>query len=230
MIEWNQVKYIDCMDVEEGLPSLPDKSIDLVFTDFPFNVKFKGTAQDREKIVLYKDNNGSYSEFCNDVFLQLKRISNGQIIFCGNTNLPIWYNIETPRDLVIHYKPNCQGSSSVSYLSKFDSLLFYGKFKGRIPTNVIKYNVKIGRNRETDGIHPCPGVFNLYKHIIKWIKPTSVIDPFMGSGTTAEVCTKLGIPWLGYELNEVYSQDINKRLKNCKREPKQITLEGIQWA
>ncbi len=73
-------------------------------------------------------------------------------------------------------------------------------------------------------IHPCPKDPKLWKYIIGNIKPKSVLDPFMGSGTTAEICTKLGIPWLGYEINEVYSQDINKRLKNCKKEPKQISL------
>ena len=39
-MKWNTVKYIDCMDVEEGLPSLPEKSIDLCLTDFPYGVKY----------------------------------------------------------------------------------------------------------------------------------------------------------------------------------------------
>lgn len=47
MIEWNTVKYIDCMDLDEGLPSLPDKSIDLCFTDPPWLNQYKG--YDRRK-------------------------------------------------------------------------------------------------------------------------------------------------------------------------------------
>ena len=31
-----------------------------------------------------------------------------------------------------------------------------------------------------------------------------VLDPFMGSGTTAEVAQRLGRRWLGCELNEEY--------------------------
>ena len=69
--------------------------------------------------------------------------------------------------------------------------------------------------------HTSPKNTALWYRIVKGINPISVIDPFLGSGTTAEVCVKLGIPWLGFEINEVYSQDINKRLKNCKKEPKQ---------
>ena len=52
-----------------------------------------------------------------------------------------------------------------------------------------------------------------------------MIDPFIGSGTTAEECIKLGIPYLGYEINKVYKQDIDLRLKGCKKEAQQIKLK-----
>lgn len=39
-----------------------------------------------------------------------------------------------------------------------------------------------------------------------------VLDPFMGSGTTAEVSAKLGRHFTGVELNEAYIQIANKRL------------------
>lgn len=46
----------------------------------------------------------------------------------------------------------------------------------------------------------------------------------MGSGTTAEVCTTLGIPWFGYEKKTEYCPDIVKRLKNTVKLPKQTFL------
>ena len=49
--------------------------------------------------------------------------------------------------------------------------------------------------------------------LLEDLKPKSVIDPFMGSGTTAEVCLKLGIPYCGYEKEIIYKQDIDKRIK-----------------
>ena len=52
MIKWNKVKYIDCMDEKEGLPSLPDKSIDLCLTDPPYNVNFtSGMTTYNNKVV-----------------------------------------------------------------------------------------------------------------------------------------------------------------------------------
>ena len=38
-----------------------------------------------------------------------------------------------------------------------------------------------------------------------------VLDPFMGSGTTASVAQRLGRKWIGIELNEEYAQIINKK-------------------
>ncbi|EAH5233869.1 site-specific DNA-methyltransferase, partial [Campylobacter coli] len=39
-----------------------------------------------------------------------------------------------------------------------------------------------------------------------------IIDPFMGSGTTALACKNLGIPYIGFELNEEYIKIANMRL------------------
>lgn len=45
-------------------------------------------------------------------------------------------------------------------------------------------------------------------------KPGVVLDPFMGSGTTALVCKKLKRDFLGFELNPKYIEIANKRLEN----------------
>ena len=40
-----------------------------------------------------------------------------------------------------------------------------------------------------------------------------VLDPFMGSGTTAVVAELLGRNWIGIEINPEYCKIIEKRLK-----------------
>lgn len=43
-----------------------------------------------------------------------------------------------------------------------------------------------------------------------------VLDPFMGSGTTAVVAKKLNRKYLGYELEDEYIQIANQRLDNSQ--------------
>ena len=76
-----------------------------------------------------------------------------------------------------------------------------------------------------DYLHPVPKSINLWTHIINQIKPQSVIDPFLGSGTIAEVCESLGIPWLGYEIMEEYAPDIQKRIERGIMKKKYATKQ-----
>jgi site-specific DNA-methyltransferase (adenine-specific) len=46
------------------------------------------------------------------------------------------------------------------------------------------------------------------------MKSDVVLDPFMGSGTTAIACEELGIRWKGFELSERYYQIAKARIRN----------------
>lgn len=45
--------------------------------------------------------------------------------------------------------------------------------------------------------------------------PSIVLDPFMGSGTTAEVAESLGLRWVGYEINREYHALIAQRTRQA---------------
>ena len=47
-----------------------------------------------------------------------------------------------------------------------------------------------------------------------------VLDPFMGSGTTAVACIELQRNYLGFEINEEYYKDSLERINNLKEENK----------
>jgi len=127
-------------------------------------------------------------------------------------------------EIILHYKKNGCYGGRISVFNCFDPFLYYGKTKAYFIHNVIEKHSTVGFCKIQDIKHGCPKNRAVWYEVIKGIKPDSVIDPFMGSGTTAEVCTKLGIPWIGYEINEIYKQDIEKRLKGSVKEPEQINL------
>jgi site-specific DNA-methyltransferase (adenine-specific) len=42
----------------------------------------------------------------------------------------------------------------------------------------------------------------------------TVLDPFLGSGTTAVACEKLGRRWIGIEISEKYCEIAKQRIKS----------------
>jgi len=217
------------MDEKRGLPSLPDKSIDVCITDIFFNVTLK---PDNKKIPIkhrsinpnsipYEDNKNDYFSFCKELLFQLERICNGVVIQIGEKNIPLWCKIKEPKGFAYHYASNAWSREFISHRLMITPLIFYGNTK-RMNNNFFDYYVHNGMLRKyqkhSNLIHPCPLSYDFWEDLIKRLQPKTIIDPFLGSGTTAEVCTKLGIPWIGYEINKIYSVDIDKRLKNCKKE------------
>ena len=54
-------------------------------------------------------------------------------------------------------------------------------------------------------------------HIISWSNECDVVlDPFMGSGTTAKVARALGRKYIGFEISQQYVDLANKRLQETK--------------
>ena len=50
------------------------------------------------------------------------------------------------------------------------------------------------------------------------LKQSVILDPFLGSGTTALVAEKMGRKWIGIEISEVYASIIDKRINTVQLE------------
>jgi DNA modification methylase len=87
------------------------------------------------------------------------------------------------------------------------------KYKG----NVWEY--VLGSKKGETGNHPAPFPEKLAEdHILSWSNPDDLIlDPFMGSGTTAKMARLNGRNWLGFELSEEYCQISQKRLEKADK-------------
>lgn len=224
-----EVRYCDCMNPKYGLPSLKDNCFELCLTDPPYNVNHKSGIQTyNEKYtkdkVEYKDNlpKTIYHMWCKEWYKQLERITNYRIFTCGYSNINFWFNYKH-FEMLIWYNNYRQGGSKVAKLNKFEPILCDGNFKQRkIISSVLHYNHGFNMKFDLLGcVHPCPNPKKVYKWVIKGFNfNDTVIDPFLGSGTTAEVCEDLGIKWLGFEIKEEYKQDINRRIDRVKRKNK----------
>lgn len=71
--------------------------------------------------------------------------------------------------------------------------------------------------QEMKNEHPAPFPIALIERIIASTNANLVLDPFMGSGTTAIAAKKLGRDFIGIELSPEYINLAKKRLENSQR-------------
>lgn len=229
-MDWNKVYYMDCMDKKEGIPSIKDKIFDLCLTDPPSNKNYDGSLQSdmrktRAKKECYKDieffddYREDYVEWIEKWFKEIMRISKRLIMTLGRDNLIMWLRIKEPEEILVHYKKNCVSQRSMVRFTRWEPILVYGKWKHQFDftEDVFDVPLKSGFLRDTKYVHPCPKPEKLWLELIKQVKPENIIDPFIGSGVTAEVCEMYSIPWIGYEINDVYKEDINLRILRGKK-------------
>jgi len=92
-----------------------------------------------------------------------------------------------------------------------------------IPSHGMRYNwwVISDPDKAKSMGHPAPMPYPMaHGHITSWTnKSESVLDPFMGSGTTGVACAKLGRKFIGIELEEKYFDIACKRIEDAYKQP-----------
>jgi hypothetical protein len=73
----------------------------------------------------------------------------------------------------------------------------------------------VANTKNIERQHPCPRPLDQMKHIIEqWCAPRStILDPFMGSGTTGVACARLGRKFIGIEIEERYFKIACERIQ-----------------
>jgi modification methylase len=72
-------------------------------------------------------------------------------------------------------------------------------------------------NQDLNNPHPAPFPVEIPQRCIETTGAKVVLDPFMGSGTTAIAAKKMGIDWIGIEISEQYCKMAQKRLAEMDR-------------
>jgi site-specific DNA-methyltransferase (adenine-specific) len=141
-----------------------------------------------------------------EVFQEMIRVSKNQIIFGGNYFVEYLHNSSC---WIVWDKDN-SGNFADCELAWTSFKSSVRKFKFRL-NGMIQEDMKNKEKR----YHPTQKPVGLFRRIIrKYSKEKSLIlDPFLGSGTTAIACNQLNRTFIGFELNPKYVDIANKRIK-----------------
>ena len=227
------------MDCLEGLKQIPDNSIDLVVTDPPYEIQTSGAGiykqpdkQYVKELNLMKD--GFSPEILDELCRVLKKIN--IYLFCSQKQIiPLLdYFVKEKGcnwNLLTWHKTNPVPACNNKYLTDTEFILFfrekgvkiYGEFKTKFTYYVTPLNQKDKKSYKHPTIKPLEIVENL---IINSSREGDVIlDPFIGSGTTAVASKKLNRNYIGFEISEEYCKIAEKRVSEL--EAQEINL--LNW-
>jgi len=206
MLELNKIYCMDCLD---GLKLIPDNSIDLVLTDPPYGIKrdkgFGGFGGFGKPIARrrYEEDEWDSTRPKKEYFDELLRVSKQAIIFGGNfftdylpvgTHWIVWDKLNTMPTF-----GDCE-------------LIWTNSSRKSVKKITVQWNGLLGK--EGERYHPTQKPLELIKILINNYSKEgdTVLDPFMGSGTTAVACKQLRRNFIGFELSQKYVDIANKRL------------------
>ena len=197
----------DCRDV---LRSLETDSADLVFADPPYNVGLVyGAGTDDKR----KD--ADYARWCREWFTQARRVAHAVAITPGMVSVPMWLaDIERTHFLIAWTKANNNSRNYMGVTSGYqcwEPVLLYGKSRATVLRDWIDQPISL--QPDVSG-HPCPKPLKLMTKLLMQLSTDggTVIDPFLGSGTTLVAAKSLGRKAVGIEIEEAYCEIAAKRL------------------
>lgn len=198
-------------DCREILPSLP--KVDLVLTDPPYGIalntdysRFKSTdVQGRSYTVVEGD--GAVMDF---TFLFSTA---NQCVVWGANNWPQQLPFDPLRDGWLCWDKRTNETADAILGSPFEMAVVLGQRTYKM-IRLQHCGVKNGDGDRAGRLHPTQKPVRLMRRVLELFQAsTTILDPFMGSGTTLRAAKDLGRKAIGIEIEEKYCEIAANRLR-----------------
>jgi site-specific DNA-methyltransferase (adenine-specific) len=236
MLELNKIY---CMDAIEGMKQIPDGTIDLIATDPPYKLTSRGSSGTMSgywatdiarKGRVFEHNDIEIEQYLPEFYRILKPDAHCYIM-CNNLNLPHFFEVISKSEfnfvklLVWDKKTKICGRY---YMGQIEHIFMLRKGKDKPINNcgtsdLLSFANKRDKKNDGNNIHDSQKPTGLMATLINNSCNTDeiVLDPFMGSGTTAVAALQLGRKYIGFEISQEYVDIANERIKN---ETSQLSL------
>ena len=122
------------------------------------------------------------------------------------TGMPVRQIIIWQRSGGINFNPG-------SFLPTYEVIYLIAKPKFRLAPKMNALGDVWTISQERNNEHPAPFPVELARTCIESVSQGPVLDPFMGSGTTAIAAEELGLPWTGIEKSKAYCEMAEARIR-----------------
>lgn len=192
----------DCMDV---LPEIPTDSVDAVVTDPPYGISYDASKSSQQGITRFAMLNGDNAPFD---MLSILRFND---VFCWcrpqlTTGIPVGMGCWHVWDKVLRN----------SLKVRISEVEFAWHKLATKPTAFR--HLWSGAYRESEAgkksQHPTQKPIAVMEWSVSHTDGDSVLDPFMGSGTTGVAAIRLGRRFIGIEIEPKYFEIAKKRIQD----------------
>ena len=204
----NAIMYLgDCTEI---LPMLSD--FDAVVTDPPYGIgEARKNNASRGKLAVAKDygvSDWDDKPISKEVVDLLREISKWQIIFGGN-----YFELPPTKCWLIWDKEN--GANDFA-----DGEMAWTNLDKAMRIKRYMWNGMLRANKEPRGDHPTQKPVGIMEWVISHLPNDvqTIIDPFMGSGTTGVACMKMEKQFVGIERERKYFDIACKRIEDAQRQ------------
>lgn len=228
MIELDTIYNEDCLT---GMQRIPDGSVDCIVTDPPYKVQSRGGyttmsgfwAKDKaRKGDIFEHNNIDIAEYLPEFYRVLAADAHCYVM-CNHFNLQHFFDVINASDfhftklLVWDKQTKICGTY---YMGQVEFIFFLRKGKNKPINNcgtsdLLSFANKRDKNEDGTNIHDSQKPIGLMRTLIENSTDTDsiVLDPFMGSGTTAIAAKQCNRHFIGFELNREYYDIAVRRIK-----------------
>lgn len=230
-------KFI-CGDTLEVMQKLPDESVDLVITSPPYNLKNStgngmkdgrgGKWSNAALVNGYANHNDCMPH---DEYVKWQRQCLEQMLRITKDDGAIFYNHKwrvqngllqdrqdivsgfPVRQIIIWQRKGGINFNPGYFLPTYEVIYLIAKPNFKLAAKANRHGDVWQFTQESSNPHPAPFPLDLIDRIIDSTNAQIVLDPFMGSGTTAVAAKQLGRNFIGIELAPDYCEMSNNRLK-----------------
>jgi site-specific DNA-methyltransferase (adenine-specific) len=182
-------------DCEKYLQQIPLGAIDLVVTDPPYGIEYKSKRKQHHRI--HGDDRFPVETI--NRLIEIPRL--GAYFFCRWDNL--WEHhasLPKPNSVVTWIKPSGGAADKHHHGRAYEMALFYPalnhKFLRGQPSDVVP------ASRTGNEFHPTQKPEELIMDMLDWYDCKTVLDPYMGGGSTGRAAKRLHKHFLGFEIDK----------------------------
>ena len=200
----NAILYLgDCLSI---MPTLG--KVDCVVTDPPYGMSFRSNHRIESHLAIANDDTEELL-----IWACKLPVSHSRYIFCRWDNL---FSVPKPRSVVTWIKNNhSMGDLEHEHGRQTELCLFYPGDNHEFPSGRPNDVIKAPRTRNE--YHPTEKPTQLMRAVCEWTRGT-ILDPFMGSGTTGVAAVQMGRKFIGIEREPKYFDIACKRIEDAQRQ------------